>query len=444
MRVAAALFLLASVVPLHAQPVTLPRYQFNVGDWLIYERRGEFTRTGDEAAAPQRSFEQLQLWCLTRERDQWLLLLDMTPVVEGAAQPVRGTLLYVDSRGLKTLPEPMRSRVADLDPLFDLIPELQPALATPSGWSTTPDLFGRVLECTPGAAVAGEPAQIAVQFSLGDRSGSAQVLGQSRSGTYVFDRDQGVIRSVESDDRDPAAQTRTRSRIRLIERRSAGGAWLTQRLDEVPRFLRALRNEDRLLDDVLTSPGEIDRTLAALDRLWLEFDTDLSSQPDSPIRRLGRGRRARLGDEAGALRDRARMAARWGGKTAAQWSLQDLSGQTVRSESLRTKLCVECFWASGSEPALRMMQTLRDLKGRLPAEAVNVVCLNIDADPQIARRAAETAGQGLLHVLAGPPVGGPPPRELPVVRVVGKDSRILRIHVGWRASLVEEIAPLIE
>ena len=79
---------------------------------------------------------------------------------------------------------------------------------------------------------------------------------------------------------------------------------------------------------------------------------------------------------------------------------------------------------------------------QLPADEFRVVCLNIDADVEAGRRAARLCGAGLNHALAGPPVGGEPPRELPVFRILDRDSRVLGVFFGWQPALGEKIAAL--
>ena len=58
--------------PLAAAPPL--RYQLNVGDRLVYERRVRVTAL-DADAVLERYTQQLQLWCLSRQQDEVLILL---------------------------------------------------------------------------------------------------------------------------------------------------------------------------------------------------------------------------------------------------------------------------------------------------------------------------------------------------------------------------------
>ena len=195
-------------------------------------------------------------------------------------------------------------------------------------------------------------------------------------------------------------------------------------------------------NQLAAEPERVEWILEHGERLWSELVLQIPGEQKSPLRRLARGQRALLAERAETYRERAELAGQWLGSSSAHWSLQTPEGETVRSEDLRDRFVVECFWRADSLWSLRSLATLRRLQEQLPADAFRIVCLNLDADVTAGRRAAEQCGGGLTHVLSGPPVGGKPPRELPVWRILDDRSTVVRVYFGWQPTLAGKILSL--
>jgi hypothetical protein len=418
------------------------RYRLDVGDRLVYERHVQVVPL-DGRAAPERYTEQLQLCCLSREREETLLLLaDLTRIANQQVQPARGAVFKLDRRGHRRFSNEVLVRVAELEPLFETLPILPRPLEADSTWLTDPDRFGRRWRCTRAAIARPAEGPVRVDFELADPTGAAEILGQAQRGSYWFDSQAGIVVRVESESSDRSANRRTLVVTRLHTKLKQDALWCERRIAETQRFLHTLRLEDRLLEQVVTEPARVEQILPHVERLWAELILDLSREPQSPLRRLAQGQRARLADELDGYREQAALARQWIGKEAAHWSLQTPDDETIRSETVRDRFVVECFWSASSLWSLRSFDMLRRLQEQLPAEDFRIVCLNIDADAAAGRRAARLCGAGLTHVLAGAPVGGEPPRELPVFRVLDRDSRVLRVYFGWQPALAERISAL--
>src|SRR4030095_4539833 len=97
------------------------------------------------------------------------------------------------------------------------------------------------------------------------------------------------------------------------------------------RYLSALRVEDGILDEALAHPERGSQIEQRVERSWQAF-LDAARDPDSPLCDLARGRLAHLSDDLSRIRERVQLAEEWFAKPAAQWSLQDLAGETIRSE----------------------------------------------------------------------------------------------------------------
>jgi hypothetical protein len=427
------------VPPLKGAPPL--RYHLAVGDRLVYERRVRVSPL-EEHTAPEYYTEQLQLWCLASENNEVLVLGDLVRRVDGQAETTHGGLFHVGPRGRRRFSSEMLARTEGLDPLFELIPILPPALQDEPVWLTEPDHFGRCWRCTRAASDPAADGLVRVDFVLEDPTGVADACRQTQRGSYWFDPQAGIVVRVESELQDRSAKRGTLSVTRLYTRLKLDPLWCAQRLEEANRFLCTLRLEDRLLDEIATQPDQIERILPRIDRLWSELIRGMRPEPGSPFRRLAQARRTALAGEAERYRQRAELTREWLGKLAAHWSLQTPDGDTIRSEAVRDRLVVEYFWSADSLWSLRSFQVLREIQERLPAEEFRVVCVNIDADVEAGRRVARLCGAGLTHVLAGSPVGGEPPRELPVFRILDRDSRVLGIYFGWQPALAGRIAAL--
>ena len=430
---------LVAALPLMAQPP--PRYRPKVGDRLVYERRVQIAPLAGDGAAREYT-QQVQLWILGGDQKEVQVLGDLVRVTDQQPNLVRGTLFHMDARGRRSFSGEALARLAGLDPVFDVIPILPTALEDNSEWLTDPDHFGRRWRSTrgePDPAVAGA---VRVDFVLEDPTGVSETLGQSQQGSYWFDRRAGVVVRVESEWRDQAAGQRTLSVTRLHTSLKRKPRWCEQRIEEIEPFLCTLRLEDRLLDQMTSEPDKLEWIISNADRLWSELILDTAREPQSPIRRLAEGRRALFANDRNKHREREELARQWLGSTAAQWSLQTPDGETVRSETLRDRIVVECFWRADSLWSLRSFEILRALQEQLSPESYRVVCLNIDADAAAGRRAARLCGTGLTHILAGPPLAGLPPRELPIFRVLDAGSKVLAVYFGWQPGLAEKVRSL--
>jgi len=415
------------------------RYDLGVGERLVYERRVRVLPLDGDSVV-QRYSQQLQLWCLASDLKEDYFLAELIHVTDQHAEPARGALFHLDHRGRRRFPDEILARLRGLDPLFELLPLLPAPLDSDSSWLTEPDHFGRCWRCTRAPPTDDGP--IRIDFVLEDPTGVSETCAVEQRGAYWFDAQAGIVTRIEAEWTDRHAQRRTLAVTRLHNRLKQDELWCHRRITEADKFLRTLRLEDRLLAQVTAGPTSVERILAHADRLWLELVTELPDRPESPLRRLARAHRMLLTKETGRYRERAALAREWLGAAAAHWSLQTSDGRTVRSEGMRDRYVLEYFWSADSLWSLRSFETLRQLQKAVPAEDVRVVCLNIDADVAAGRRAAQLCGTELTHVLAGPPVGGQPPRELPVFRLLDRNSRVLAVYFGWQPGLAEKISAL--
>lgn len=428
---------LCSTLPVRAD--TPLRYDPDVGDRLVYERRVRVMPLDGDAVL-QRYNEQLQLWCLAGDLKENYILAELIRFTDQQTDPALGALFHLDHRGHRRFSNEILARIAGLDPIFELLPILPSALESGPSWLTEPDRFGRRWRCTRDDS--GDEGPLRVDFVLEDPTGVAAAREVSQRGIYWFDPQAGIVTRVESEWIDRRAKRRTLTVTRLHGRSRQEPLWCRRRIAEADKFLSTLRLEDRLLDQITAEPTRAERILARINRLWSELAMELPGRPESPIRRLVRARGTYFAKEMDRYRERAALAEQWLGASAAHWSLQTPDDETIRSETVRDRFVIECFWSADSLWSLRSFETLRRVQKQLPAADYRVVCLNIDADMSAAGEAARLCGAGLTHVLAGPPIGGQPPRELPIFRILDRNSKVRGVYFGWQPALAEKIAAL--
>jgi len=406
------------------------QYRLQAGDHASYQVLTTVT-TADGSQTLASSAEDVQVWCLGRQGDQLLILLDATPSADGPLQLLYAAVFSIDESGRARLSDEILSRLAPLEGAIDLLPMLPLPVQGQMAWTTPTDPYGRQWRCTSRGADRRQSGHLRVDFQVDDLTGVAEVLGRSRRGRYWFDPILGCLSRLEVEEQDDRRHTRSRTVAGRRELLRHGPAWAARRGDEAQRFLQVLRHEDRLLAEITARPDQFRWLLDQLDRLWLAFQSDLEPQAGSPFMRVAQARRAELSADASRLKARAELARRWLNQPARPWTLQDALGRTVTSESIRRGVVIECFWSSDSVWALRVLWSLSRWQDQPGSPAVPLVCYNLDPDPAAARRAIEICRGRLTQILGGPLRTVEPLPELPVVRVLDRDGWVRGIWVGW-------------
>jgi len=422
--------LLAAAVPAAPAPAqTPPRHGFEVGERVIYE----FRRSSDpgDGADPVRTLEQVQIWCLRRDGDGALLAVELTPVTSDGAGPSEVTLVELTPRGALTVPEELLADLPHVRDALVLFPEFAEANFSAREWQTSPDVFGVALTVRSEGA---DPAVgDAARFAFESREASCGT--DAVRGRFWFDRAGGHMVQVERETLAADGSVRERLAARRFEVRAEPRSWCARQVRASERALQTLRSHQRLLDSLLAPDADARRILTRLDKLWADLDHELSIDRAGPFTRMAAGRRAFIRTRYSQWVNRSALAGQWVGTVAAEWSLQDASGATRKSEEFRDRRVIECFWSAASADSLRALATLRRIAPEMEEETCRVLCLNVDTDMDAAARAIRACGDGLTHLLAGPPLGARVPREQPVWRVLEPGGKVRAVFFGWDPSL---------
>ncbi len=405
-------------------------YRLEPGDRLVYQRR-EIVTPLDGSGPARQTTGQVQIWCFQQDAQTALVLLDLMPAPDEPGVPSSAVVVYVGKTGRRQLPAEIPTRLAPLDPALDLLPLLPLTARSAARWTTPPDPFGRRWSCVARGADAAHHGHQRIDFVVEEPPGFQELLERSRRGVFWFDAAAGCVTRLETEAVDRRQNTRTQVVAVFDQKLHHPPRWAARRVDETVRFLRALRCEDRLLHEIITRPAEVPRTRKKLDQLWAAFKSDVDGRAGSPFARLAEDRRISLRGMADSFPARAALGGRWLNEPARPWSLQDLDGHTLTSETARREVLIECFWSAETIWGLRVLDSMRRLQAERTIPPVRVLCYNMDEDWPRARQAIQRCGRRLTHVFGEPLRDVERLPELPVVRVVDADGVVRGLWIGW-------------
>lgn len=416
-------------------------YRFETGDRAVYERRTQTTRP--DGTVLEQTVEQVRIWCVEHSPDT-RLLIERARVTGDRQVPIDGLLLTLEQRGARAFSEEYRSRIAPIELSLEALPRLPAELDDPEGWTTPPDLFGRVRECRRAGADPAMQGAERVDFEQRDPTGVDDLLRRSTTGSFWFDADRGLPYRIEQTEVDQRNGRRMQAVMQLRSFGDAPGVnWDTTAGGALERFLARLRLAQRYEAEMLARPGDAEELLRATQRVWQELLLEHDNPSGTPVGRVALAERRRFAESVDRLRRHVRLAREWVGRPAAGWTLQTLDGSTVTSEAVRDRPVLECFWSAASPVSLRMLGPLERLRGEIPETDVRIVAINIDVDMEQAKRAATRCGPKLRHVLAGPPLRGQAPEDLPVLRLLDGSGRVVAVSFGWNGGLGDLVAPVL-
>lgn len=423
------------------------RFTFEPGDWLVYERRETVTRLSTGERAGPLTTDQIQLWVLERNADNSLILLDQIRFIDDKAQPARGILANVDSRGVLTIPAEFREHVSEVTEVVELLPILRPASEVGAGWTSEPDVFGERYACTERGPDAGENGATRIEFVRMDEPPIRDVPIEALRGSFWMDAAAGRLTRRESTAESKADDIQRKVTITLRHAVRNELRWTQQRINESGRFTLAVRQQDAMYADVLADRTELAVARPRVQRLWEGCVADIPRDAKSPFRVLAGAAREWVERDAEKWSRRSDFAHRVIGKKSPPWSLQSAGGGVVRGSDLQDKWRVEAYWRFGPRESHRAML---DLEGLLPScqnrwdePPLRVIAMNLDANGVYARGYAGALTNISAHVIAEPLAQLEAMPEAPLIQLVDRDGVVKGVWFGWNHWRSAEILSAI-
>jgi thiol-disulfide isomerase/thioredoxin len=135
------------------------------------------------------------------------------------------------------------------------------------------------------------------------------------------------------------------------------------------------------------------------------------------------------------------------GQPAPAFSAKSLDGTgTVALGNYKGKVVYLDFWASWCAPCQTSLPALEALRKEFPADQFQVIAVNVDQDPEKARKLLEKLKIG--YPSATDPEGRLPAtfgiKTMPTSYLIDRDGVIRRVHPGFRSGDVDAIRKQIQ
>ena len=405
----------------------IPTYRLDRAH-LTYERQATATR---DVEPPRHTTEQIEILSLDVHEGRHLLLLSVAQHAGGQIVPTHAAVIEIDAYGRRHVPEVARTQLGPLEPVLELLPVLPTGAQDFTAWRTPLDLYQRRWSCVNRGADARYGHHFRVDYSVEEATGIDAALGRERTGNYWFDPVGGRVVRLETTIADRALGTHVKSVSTLRAFTTHSPGWCRRRAEEAQAFLRALAQEERLLQQLVTEPTTRDAVQEQLQRVWLGFRSDVEDGVGSPFRVAADARRRHWRTATATLTARAELGQRWMGQPVIPWTLQDASGQTLISEARRRGVVIECFWSGESAWGLRALDSFQRLGRGLPPELFTQIHYNTDFDLPRAVEVIRLATRAQPHIVGAPLLDADPLPEVPLVRVLDRGGVIRGAWIGW-------------
>lgn len=430
----------------------LPRYKLKVGQELVY-RTTDPPKESDDGAGGKISRQSLFEWIVdvvdgNPESGWWLVFRQKLTVIYIRAGKEQKQELEMDghfrlSADGRFAENSTIGAMSNPTSLFPSVPADTSALR--DGWnaSLALDETHRKFYISPDAA-AGEDE---FRFVEEPRAALDVIYEQTNTRRYVFDRQSGLVRKVQTtykqgwpaDRPEESVQT-----IELAETRELDTSDVAALADQARTYFAAVEEYNTLM---ARARHDFKRTAMTLIEAEKAFQSGTEKLTFPWLKALAEGRLKQHEREAQYMIPDSVTFAKLIDQPSQEWKTTDLDGQPHALVDYRGKVVVLDFWYRGCGWCIRAMPQMKQLTDDFKGQNVAILGINSDRDLDDARYVIDKLGLNYptLKNLEGPgqintmyKIHG-----WPTLVMIDKKGVVRHIHFGYSPSLRSDIGEMI-
>ena len=420
---------------------SVPRYQLEVGQQLVYEALWQYASTNEKYGTTDHTTywvtrtNQDGSWHIVGRNEDQFFNGDAAHM-DTSGNPARAAFdafeLFPDGRVTEKFDEVQSS---DLIDLFVAIPADHAAMKT--GWTveTSP-----VRKATYRLAPESDPASGRWIFEKTDRGIFSEVYPSNSRFLVYFDARRGLITRTESQSRYEDKGASGRGVTELKSTTMKDRAWAAELAQETDVFLQA-RTAMRDAEKSVQGGVSVDDALAAARRAL----SDGRARVKLPeLQKEFDALRSRLDDSARYLAQDQQEETEVVNKAAADWETTDLDGNKHSLTDYRGKVVVLDFWYRGCGWCIRAMPQIKEVVDHFHDQPVAVLGMNIDKKEKDARFVIDKLKLNYPTLKAE---GIPDKYRVhgyPALIIIDQKGIVRARHLGYTPDLREEITKTID
>jgi thiol-disulfide isomerase/thioredoxin len=422
----------------------VPRYQFKVGQELIYRNVDVPRESNDDAErSPGPKSESILNVARGNPDGGWRILFRQKTTYGGSQSFSREGYLDVAPDG-RIAENPTLSVMANPTPLFPTLPPNAEAMA--ATWSSTVWLDETKRQFK---APAGPPAADATTWTFQEDSQSvfSPIYEMTSRFDYEFDLKQGLIRKIAGtytqDWPKRGSGRTTKTGIELAEVRQLDSPELAALGAEMGRYFELSARYDHLVSQTQSDFARAGEILDNAEALLKDAEGQFKLPAVQAMLATKLEEHAR---SAKYTLDEAQRFGKLIDKPSQDWKTTDLDDHPRSLADYKGKVVLLDFWYRGCGWCIRAMPQLKQLAAEFPRDKVAVVGMNNDRDLDDARYVIDKMGlsyetlkngqsdngEGGIHKLYG--VQG-----WPTLVVLDPQGVVRHIHMGYSPKLRDQL-----
>jgi thiol-disulfide isomerase/thioredoxin len=425
-----------------AERADLPRYRLEVGQEIVYAGQGEFKYKG----GAHRSKVATTLWVTGANRDgSWRVVLRETSV-----------LALVGPDGKE------RARPASHSfGTFDLYPDGRVTVNDTLGYQLNPPRSLPRLPRDAGQAKKGWSSPFArtdevARYKLRPRKGASgpfvieatyesaldAIYGLEAKAVITFDPRRGLPEKIDLTGKQTYGfDGKSTGTVELKGVKKRGSAWMRDFAAEAERYFEARATYERLTRARARTAAQTRANLDRAEKVLKEAlgkleQVDLKKQLEAQLEEHRRYAKYYVEDaerRAGVL-----------DRPAPEFETTDLDGKKVALKDCRGKVVVLDFWYRGCGWCVRAMPQMKQIASHFKGKPVVVFGMNTDRKLEDAKFVVEKMKLNYANLRAEGLPAKFKVQAFPTLLIVDQKGVVRDIHVGYSATLKEEVVRSVE